>query len=61
MPPYVVYREKFRKSLANAIELILNDRREDALRGVPEDALKEIVINEAKRTIEAFEKIWMLS
>jgi len=31
------------KSLADAIELILEDRREDALRGVPDDAIREIV------------------
>ena len=31
------------KSLAAAIELILEDRREEGLRGVPADALREIV------------------
>ncbi len=31
------------KSLAAAIELILGDRREEGLRGVPADALREIV------------------
>lgn len=30
-------------SLGEAIELILEDRRQDALRGVPEDAEREIV------------------
>jgi predicted RNase H-like HicB family nuclease len=30
-------------SLAGAIELILEDRREDALRGIPADAEQEIV------------------
>lgn len=30
-------------NLADAIELILEDRREDALRAVPADALREIV------------------
>ena len=30
-------------SLAQAIELILADRREDGLRGVPADALRETV------------------
>lgn len=30
-------------SLASAIELILQDRREDALRGVPADAVREVV------------------
>ena len=32
-----------RKSLVAAIALILEDRREDALRGVPEDALREVL------------------
>ncbi|HEX7243391.1 MAG TPA: type II toxin-antitoxin system HicB family antitoxin [Longimicrobiaceae bacterium] len=36
-------REESVESLAAAIELILQDRREDALRGVPEDAEREIV------------------
>ena len=31
------------KSLSDAINLILEDRREDALRGVPSDAAREIV------------------
>lgn len=31
------------KSLADAIELILEDRREDALRGVPPNAARELV------------------
>jgi predicted RNase H-like HicB family nuclease len=31
------------KSLAKAIDLILEDRREDALRGVPKRALREVV------------------
>jgi predicted RNase H-like HicB family nuclease len=31
------------KSLASAIELILHDRREDGLRGVPPDAIREVV------------------
>ena len=30
-------------SLKDAIALILEDRREEGLRGVPEDAIKEIV------------------
>jgi predicted RNase H-like HicB family nuclease len=33
-----------RESLAQAILLILEDRREDALRGVPPDALRETLI-----------------
>ena len=31
-------KEEARRSLADAIALILEDRREDGLRGVPEDA-----------------------
>lgn len=31
------------ENLADAIELILEDRREDALRGVPADAIRETV------------------
>jgi predicted RNase H-like HicB family nuclease len=33
-----------RESLAAAISLILEDRREDALRGVPQDAIRETVV-----------------
>lgn len=36
-------KEQARESLAQAIELILEDRREDALRGVPPDAIRETV------------------
>ncbi len=35
--------EECRESLIAAIELILEDRREDGLRGVPADALRETV------------------
>ncbi len=35
--------EQCRKSLREAIALILEDRREDGLRGVPEEALRETV------------------
>jgi predicted RNase H-like HicB family nuclease len=35
--------EECRTSLAEAIMLILEDRREDGLRGVPPDALRETV------------------
>jgi predicted RNase H-like HicB family nuclease len=35
--------EECRSSLAKAIELILEDRREDGLRGVPADAIREVV------------------
>jgi predicted RNase H-like HicB family nuclease len=36
--------EECRTNLASAIELILEDRREDALRGVPQDAIRETVV-----------------
>ena len=36
-------KEECLQSLSDAINLILEDRREDALRGVPSDALREIV------------------
>lgn len=36
-------REESLESLASAIGLILEDRREDALRGVPEDAVRAVV------------------
>jgi predicted RNase H-like HicB family nuclease len=36
-------KEEARESLAEAIALILKDRRDDALRGVPVDALLETV------------------
>ncbi|MFY9607075.1 MAG: type II toxin-antitoxin system HicB family antitoxin [Blastocatellia bacterium] len=36
--------EECRKNLASAIELILEDRREDALRGVPQDAIRKTVV-----------------
>ncbi len=35
--------EQARESLAAAIALILEDRREDALRGLPDDAERETV------------------
>ncbi len=35
--------EECRQSLADAISLILEDRREDAMRGIPTDAIKEVV------------------
>ena len=35
--------EEAKKSLASAIALILEDRRADALRGVPDDAVRDIV------------------
>ncbi len=36
--------EECRDSLSEAIALILHDKREDALRGVPAEAKQEIVI-----------------
>lgn len=36
-------KNEARESLAKAIELILKDRREDALRGIPPDAIRETV------------------
>ncbi len=37
-------KEEARKSLADAIALILEDRREDGLRGVPPDAERETIV-----------------
>jgi predicted RNase H-like HicB family nuclease len=39
-------KEEARESLAQAIALILEDRREDGLRGIPADAERETVIVE---------------
>jgi len=36
-------KDEARQNLAEGIELILEDRREDALRGVPPDAIRETV------------------
>lgn len=36
--------EECRESLAEVINLILEDRRDDALRGVPEEAIRETVV-----------------
>ena len=38
--------EECRDSLREAIKLILQDRLEDALRGIPDDAVRETVIVE---------------
>lgn len=35
--------EECKKSLAEAISLILLDRREDTLRGIPDDAIREVI------------------
>ena len=37
-------KEEARQSLADAIALILEDRRDDGLRGVPKDAERETVV-----------------
>jgi len=36
--------EECRESLADAIALILEDRREEALRGAPKDSITEVVV-----------------
>ena len=36
-------KEEARESLVNAIKLVLDDRREDALRGLPSEAVQETV------------------
>ena len=36
--------EECKRSLAEAITLILADRREDALRGIPQDVIQERVV-----------------
>lgn len=36
--------EECRRNLAEAIALILEDRREDALRGLPDTAIRDIVV-----------------
>lgn len=38
--------EECRQNLAEAIALILEDRRKDALRGLPDDAICEVVVVE---------------
>jgi predicted RNase H-like HicB family nuclease len=35
--------EEAKRDLASAIQLILEDRREDALRGLPTDVIKDVV------------------
>ena len=39
-------KEECRSSLAEAIALILEDRRQDAQRGTPPEAIREVVIVE---------------
>jgi predicted RNase H-like HicB family nuclease len=36
--------EECRQNLVEAISLILEDRRQDALRRVPEDAIRDVVV-----------------
>jgi len=36
-------RQECRQNLAEAVTLILEDRREDMLRGVPDDADREVI------------------
>ena len=36
-------KEECRQNLAEAIDLILQDRRDDALKGVPADAVRETI------------------
>ena len=36
--------DECRESLVQAIALILEDRREDALRGIPENAIRDVVV-----------------
>lgn len=39
-------QEEARQNLAEAVALILEDRRSDALRGVPADAIRETLVVE---------------
>ncbi|MCH8837595.1 MAG: type II toxin-antitoxin system HicB family antitoxin [Candidatus Marinimicrobia bacterium] len=39
-------KDECRRNLAEAIALILEDRREDGLRGIPDEAIKETIILE---------------
>ena len=39
-------REEAMQSLREAVALVLEDRREDGLRGVPEDADRDVVVVE---------------
>jgi len=36
--------EECRESLAAAIQLILEDRREDGLRGLPKEAIRDVIV-----------------
>jgi predicted RNase H-like HicB family nuclease len=39
-------KDEARRSLSEAIALILEDRRQDGLRGVPDNAIREVVVVE---------------
>ena len=39
-------KEEARASLAQAIALILDDRRQDGLRGIPQEASQEVIVVE---------------
>ncbi len=39
-------KDEARESLVEAVRLVLEDRREDGLRGVPDDAEREILVLE---------------
>ncbi len=39
-----IIEQECRQNLAEAIALIFEDRREDALRGVPQNAIRETVL-----------------
>jgi hypothetical protein len=43
LAPTVRGGRRQKQSLAEAVALILDDRREEGLRGVPEDAVKDVV------------------
>ena len=53
--------EECRANLAEAISLILADRREDALRGVPQDAIREMVVIPSEYYTAASAEAWLLS
>ena len=46
-------KDEARESLAEAIALILEDRREDGLRGLPPDAIRETVVLSSPRRLRA--------
>jgi predicted RNase H-like HicB family nuclease len=41
-------KDEARESLSSAIALVLEDRREDGLRGVPADAEREVILVEVR-------------